>query len=607
MSGRIANARWRLKAIAIVLAAWSAIPLAAADEPKKVALLVGINKYDRRKLESSPLQFAERDIQELAAVLKQHDFEVRTLTGPAATKAHIDDALAALLKGRRKDVVLVGFAGHGTQMNLLDDQGKPLHDEQGQALSDAFFCPFDAVVGKGSTMISLTRLIERLDNEGGTNLFLVDACREETEVVRGLGKRSLSGDELIGRLPANSAILFSCSKGQQALEHASAGGGHGVFFHHVIEGLRGAAADPDTGEVGWDDLVGYVRKRVNRTARALDPKGADTADERFDGRLQTPHELRNLVATPVLARRAGPRGPNMAEPAGAPGRAVPHSDTITSKASGIQLKLIPAGQFLMGSAPGDKDAFDDEKPWHWVRITQPFYLGVTEVTRGQFRRFVDDAGYQTEAEKDGKGGSGWNEETKKFEQNPRFNWQSPGFEQTDDHPVVNVSWNDAQAFIAWLNRKDGQGKVYRLPTEAEWEYACRAGTKTRYFCGDDPEGLAAFENIADGTAKEKYSFLTTIAARDGYVYTAPVGRFQPNAYGLFDMHGNVCEWCSDGYAADYYKQSPLEDPAGVLGAWARVFRGGGWSVGPRYDRSANRHGCEPGSRDIFLGFRLALV
>ncbi len=247
-------------------------PLGAADEPKKVALLVGINKYDRRKLEGNPLQFAERDVQELAAVLEKHGFEVRTLTGPAATKARIDDALTALLKGRRKDVVLVGFAGHGTQMNLVDDQGKPVHDEQGQALSDAFFCPFDAVVGKGSTMISLTRLIERLDNEGGTNLFLVDACREETEVVRGLGKRSLSGDELIGRLPANSAILFSCSKGQQALEHASAGGGHGVFFHHVIEGLRGAAADPDTGEVGWDDLVGYVRKRVNRTARAR-PQG----------------------------------------------------------------------------------------------------------------------------------------------------------------------------------------------------------------------------------------------------------------------------------------------------------------------------------------------
>ena len=139
-------------------------------------------------------------------------------------------------------------------------------------------------------MISLTRLVERLDNEGGTNLFLVDACRDDFDPHRGLGKRSLSGDELVGRLPGNSAILFSCSKGQQALEHEQAGGGHGVFFHQVIEGLRGAAADADTGEVGWDDLVGYVRKRVNRLARELDPEGARKADERFSGSYRPPRK-----------------------------------------------------------------------------------------------------------------------------------------------------------------------------------------------------------------------------------------------------------------------------------------------------------------------------
>ncbi len=306
MSARSLNARWLLDLFVLVIVAWGASLLGAVDAPKKVALLVGINKYERRKLEGNPLQYAERDVKELAAVLEKQGFEVRTLTGRDATKTHIDDALTMLLKGSKKDVVVIGFAGHGLQMNLLDDDGKAVRDQQGEPLSDAFFCPFDAVVGKGSTMISLTRLIERLDNEGGTNLFLVDACRAEMEATRGLGKRSLSGDELIGRLPANSAILFSCSKGQQAREHVNAGGGHGVFFHHVIEGLRGAAADPDTGLVGWDDLVGYVRKRVNRTARALDPEGAHVADDRFGGRLQTPHELRNLVDMPVLALTLAP-------------------------------------------------------------------------------------------------------------------------------------------------------------------------------------------------------------------------------------------------------------------------------------------------------------
>ena len=151
--------------------------------------------------------------------------------------------------------------------------------------------------------------------------------------------------------------------------------------------------------------------------------------------------------------------------------------------------------------------------------------------------FVDETGYQTEAEKDGKGGWGWNEETRDLEQNPRYTWRSPGFEQTDEHPVVNVSWNDALAFIAWLTRKEGRS--YRLPTEAEWEYACRAGTTTRYSCGDDPESLAAVGNIADGTLKARYPELGTIRARDGYIYTAPVGRFQPNAFGLYD-HAREC-------------------------------------------------------------------
>jgi formylglycine-generating enzyme required for sulfatase activity len=279
-------------------------------------------------------------------------------------------------------------------------------------------------------------------------------------------------------------------------------------------------------------------------------------------------------------------------------------NTITNSI-GMRLTLIPEGTFEMGSPEGDKDAEQDEKPQHRVRITRPFYLGVHEVTRGRFRRFVDEAGYQTEAEKDGKGGWGWNEETKKFEQNTRYTWQNPGFEQTDDHPVVNVSWNDATAFAEWLSRKEG--KTYRLPTEAEWEYACRAGTTSRYSCGDDPEGLAAVGNIADGTAKQKYPNLTTISARDGYVYTAPVGRFQPNAFGLYDMHGNVWEWCSDGYAADYYKQSPGDDPPGVAGASGRVLRGGCWHREPRLARSAYRGWSEPGIRHDNLGFRLARV
>ena len=219
---------------------------------------------------------------------------------------------------------------------------------------------------------------------------------------------------------------------------------------------------------------------------------------------------------------------------------------------------------------------------------------------------MDDSGYKTEAEKDGKGGYGWNEDAKKFEQNPRYTWPNPGFEQTDEHPVVNVSWNDAVAFAEWLSQKEG--KTYRLPTEAEWEYACRAGTTTRYSCGDDPEGLAEVGNIADATAREKYPDWTRrIAARDGFVYTAPVGQYRPNAWGLHDMHGNVWEWCSDCYGADYYKGSPRGRPR-------RPSRGRGpGDPGRGLEQRAPPlpvgvpYRGAPDDRDSYLGFRLALV
>ena len=172
--------------------------------------------------------------------------------------------------------------------------------------------------------------------------------------------------------------------------------------------------------------------------------------------------------------------------------------------------------------------------------------------------------------------------------------------------MVNVSWNDAVAFAEWLGKKEG--KTYRLPTEAEWEYACRAGTTTRYFCGDDAEGLAEVGNVADATAREKYpDWKDTIAARDGFVYTAPVGRYRPNAWGLHDMHGNVWEWCWDWYGKDFYKASRVDDPAGPLEAAFRVIRGGSWYHNPRYCRSAGRGRFTPDHRNSHLGFRLALV
>jgi formylglycine-generating enzyme required for sulfatase activity/serine/threonine protein kinase len=285
---------------------------------------------------------------------------------------------------------------------------------------------------------------------------------------------------------------------------------------------------------------------------------------------------------------------------------------------GMRLVLIPAGTFQMGSADSDKEAYHNEKPLHGVEITKGFYLDKYEVTRGQFQQFVEDTGYKTDAEKDGLGGYGYDAATNSFK-GPLYNsekralegpgtsysWRDPGFEQTNEHPVVNVSWNDAKAFCDWLSKKEG--RKYRLPTEAEWEYSCRAGTTTRYASGDDPETLAKVGNVADGTAKKKFPDWTTITAEDGYVFTAPVGQFQPNAFGLYDMHGNAWEWCADWYDAKYYHNSPAQDPEGPDAGSFRVIRGGSFYRRTRYCRAADRHRVGPAHRWDDLGFRVVLV
>jgi formylglycine-generating enzyme required for sulfatase activity len=249
--------------------------------------------------------------------------------------------------------------------------------------------------------------------------------------------------------------------------------------------------------------------------------------------------------------------------------------------------------------------FEEEHPQHRVRITKPFYLGAYHVTRGQFRQFVADAGYKTDAEI-GKppGAWGWDPDKKDFDFNAKYSWRNVGFEQSDEHPVVNVSWNDAMAFCRWLSFKEG--KTYRLPTEAEWEYACRAGTTTRYYSGDDPETLAKVGNVADATYRAKFpDEKHSIKASDGYVFTAPVGKFKPNSFGLYDMHGNAWQWCADRYGAEYYAKSPADDPTGPDSGDRRVLRGGSWVNRPGSARSANRGRNSPYNRGYGAGFRVA--
>jgi len=282
------------------------------------------------------------------------------------------------------------------------------------------------------------------------------------------------------------------------------------------------------------------------------------------------------------------------------------SARVVANTIGMKLVYIPPGKFMMGS-PESEPGREAQEVQHEVELTKGFYLGVHEVTVGQFKEFVKDTKYETDGERDGKGAYGINEAGKIEEMHAKFTWKSPGFEQTDEHPVVDVSWTDAKAFCQWLSKKEK--KTYRLPTEAEWEYACRAGTKTAYSHGADPEGLAAVGNGADATARAKYpGWSIGIKAKDGHVFTAPVGQFKANAFGLFDMHGNVWEWCEDWYEPNSYPKEKQVDPTGPATGKAKVQRGGGWSSDAKRLRSAARVGRDSVAyRGCYQGFRVAMV
>jgi formylglycine-generating enzyme len=266
---------------------------------------------------------------------------------------------------------------------------------------------------------------------------------------------------------------------------------------------------------------------------------------------------------------------------------------------GMKMAWIPPGEFIMGSPPCENESDPDEIQ-HRVKITKPFYLSAYEVTVGQFRRFVEETGYVTGGEisppmsihqAGPSGRRDWS-----------ITWRKPTFLQGDDHPVLCLTWDDAVAFCEWLSRKEGHN--YRLPTEAEWEYACRAGSASRFSCGDTNEDLREFANVLTPVYNENGGYADR-GARRRYPYASPVGQFRPNAFGLFDMHGNAMEWCSDWYAEDYYERSPKRDPQGPAAGDQRVQRGGGFFLASRYARSANRSYCRPSLSTDVSGFRPA--
>jgi formylglycine-generating enzyme required for sulfatase activity len=257
---------------------------------------------------------------------------------------------------------------------------------------------------------------------------------------------------------------------------------------------------------------------------------------------------------------------------------------------------VKGGCYQMGDI--FRDIQSSEKPVHEVCVDD-FFIGMFEVTVGEFRRFVDDTGYRTEAESQ-DGCHSWIGDGKE-EKIKDHNWSNTGFPQTERDPVVCVSWNDAYNYIQWLNKEEGSN--YRLLTEAEWEYAARSrGREYQYSWGNGaPSG-----NVADESAKEALSGLNIWKGyRDGYAYTAPAGSFRPNELGIYDMSGNAYEWVTDWQEDDYYGHSPKSNPKGPDKGKYKILRGGAWDLQPDTARTTSRYWNEAGARAVCMGFRLA--
>ncbi len=271
--------------------------------------------------------------------------------------------------------------------------------------------------------------------------------------------------------------------------------------------------------------------------------------------------------------------------------ALPEGESFRDCAECPQMVVVPAGTYSMGSPESDPDRFVDEVPVHAVTFREPFAVGKHEVTVAEYGRFASETG---------RPGSCNTKEDGEWEERSYRGWHDPGFGQDESHPVVCVSWEDAQAYVRWLSRRTG--KSYRLPSESEWEYAARGGSSTVRFWGDGWDDQCLFANGAD---EANASFTQGPICDDGFERTAPVGTFAANGFGLHDALGNAWEWTQDCHNLKY-EGAPSDGSAWESGdCTVRVMRGGGYTNDPKDLRSAGRVGNRPDLRAPIVGFRVA--
>jgi len=599
----------------------------ALAQEKRVALVIGNDAY-----KSLPkLANASNDARAMDRKLKELGFE--TLLRVNASRTDMGRAISEF--GRKiaspDTVGLVFYAGHGIQ-----------------AFERNWLIPIDAALDSDDDLqteaIDTSRLHVAMDEaRNPLNIVILDACRDNP-----LPKRQRSAERglaVIAIAPRGSIVAYSASPNQKSQDGSP--GGNGIYtgellkaldepglkiedvfkranggvqratggrqvpwFNASIQGdfffrpgapspIAPAPVDPAAIELSfWESVKASTDAADFEAYLKQYPKGrfADLARNRIralkapaqTGSVTTPPPSRDPQARPAVGTYDPQPGQVFRDCADCP-----------------EMVVIPAGSFVMGVAPGEEeregvpDQFKGRSvPQHSVNV-RSFMLGKYEVTVGEFARFVNETGHRTDG-----GCFAWN--GTKWDMDQSKNWRNPGFGQGDRHPVACVSWDDAKAYTTWLSRRTG--KSYRLASEAEWEYAARAGTSTARHWGNDGNQGCGFANTADQTAKSQVPGASNWAAatcNDGHAYTAPVGSFWTNGFGLHDMIGNVWEWTEDCWNENY-NSAPTDGSAWQYGKCEiRVRRGGSWIFDPWNARSAYRSRNPTVNRYDYVGFRVA--
>ena len=532
----------------------------------KYAILIGVNKYVRM----NQLRYAKNDIEALRDELLKIGFEdknVYTLTCDGEpknqpTKENIENIVSFVLEHAKEgDVVIVSMSGHGVEV------------EGGEAR----FCPPDTNPTTPArildTTVSIQSIVDALEQSKATfKLMIVDACRNDPFLVRNAGVSPL---QTLADPPAGVMQLRSSRSGQVSWEDPNLKSG--VFTHHLVEGLRGKAADGE----GRITLMGLATYTMRETPTYVFREFR----ERQNPILRAHGEIADLVLTTVSRIPVTPPVPPR-EPAAVPPKA---GDRIVLSIKGVDyaFRWCPSGTFMMGS-PASEEKRDNDERQHQVTLSRGFWMLETEVTQLMWESVMGN---------------------------------NPSHFKGLTLPVESVSWEDCQEFIAKLNdeltsggrkppggsanpRSTGglaspalEGYKFSLPTEAQWEYACRAGTTTPFHFGSVLNGDQA-------NCNGKYPYGTSTEGKY-LAKTTEVGSYPANAWGLRDMHGNVWEWCQDWYGD--YPSGAVTDPTGVSMGSNRVFRGGCWRLAAEGCRSANRRNITPAFRSSYFGFRLSLV